>query len=164
MSLQGMGQFLCQLVPGHRLMLLHHLIQFRRPAFILPLHQSQKNLFFVIEIVIDGRTVKAGDTANLLEGYLLEIHGRIKLGTGVDDFLPPGQQKFFRNFRHRTSPLSKIIHIVSLYYNKNDIASITRTKKIPGRINISLADPECQTDYYLICLKSEQKRYDRTIY
>ena len=43
---------------------------------------------------------------------------------------------------------------------------------MPGRINISLADPECQTDYYLVCLKSEQKRYeklfqqidDRTIY
>lgn len=33
--------------------------------------------------------------------------------------------------------------------------------KIPGRINISLADPECQTDYYLVCLKSEQKRYER---
>ena len=45
-------------------------------------------------------------------------------------------------------------------------------QKIPGRINISLADPECQTDYYLVCLKSKQKRYeklfqqidDRTIY
>ena len=34
-------------------------------------------------------------------------------------------------------------------------------QKIPGRMNISLADPECQTDYYLVCLKSEQKRYEK---
>lgn len=34
-------------------------------------------------------------------------------------------------------------------------------QKIPGRINIALADPECQTDYYLVCLKSEQKRYEK---
>nr|WP_308612737.1 hypothetical protein [uncultured Dialister sp.] len=41
---------------------------------------------------------------------------------------------------------------MSLYYNKNDTVSITGAK-IPGRIHISLADPECPTDYYLICLK-----------
>ena len=34
-------------------------------------------------------------------------------------------------------------------------------QKIPGRTNIALADPECQTDYYLVCLKSEQKRYEK---
>lgn len=36
---------------------------------------------------------------------------------------------------------------------------IDRGQSIPGRINVSLADPECHTDYYLVCLKEEKKRF-----
>lgn len=36
---------------------------------------------------------------------------------------------------------------------------IRRGETIPGRINISIADPECSADYYLICLSSEQKKF-----
>lgn len=28
-----------------------------------------------------------------------------------------------------------------------------------GRVNVELADPECHTDYYLVCLASERKRF-----
>ena len=35
-----------------------------------------------------------------------------------------------------------------------------RGEDLPGRINIPIVDEECQTDYYLVCLKSEARRYD----
>lgn len=38
---------------------------------------------------------------------------------------------------------------------------IRRGRTLPGRINVALADPECHTDYYLVCLQSEQKRFKR---
>lgn len=36
---------------------------------------------------------------------------------------------------------------------------IRRGETIPGRINVSIKDPECHTDYYLVSLSSEQKKY-----
>lgn len=36
---------------------------------------------------------------------------------------------------------------------------IRRKETLPGRMNIAIADPECHTDYYLICLASEKKKY-----
>lgn len=36
---------------------------------------------------------------------------------------------------------------------------IRRGHAVPGRINVRLADTECHTDYYLVCLKEEQKRF-----
>ena len=36
---------------------------------------------------------------------------------------------------------------------------IRRGETISGRINISIADPECHTDYYLVCLASEKEKY-----
>lgn len=49
---------------------------------------------------------------------------------------------------------------------------IRRGEILEGKINVPLADPECQTDYYLACLDSEKSRYrklfdridDHTIY
>lgn len=38
---------------------------------------------------------------------------------------------------------------------------IKRGEAVPGRVIIPLADPECRTDYYLVCLKSEQKRFEK---
>lgn len=38
---------------------------------------------------------------------------------------------------------------------------LRRGRKLPGRINVALSDPECHTDYYLACLKSEQKRFGK---
>ena len=35
-----------------------------------------------------------------------------------------------------------------------------RGEAIPGRINLPLVDEECQTDYYLVCLKNEARRYE----
>lgn len=40
------------------------------------------------------------------------------------------------------------------YYIRRDI-------RIPGRIDIPLVDEECHTEYYLVCLKSEQRKYKR---
>lgn len=34
-----------------------------------------------------------------------------------------------------------------------------RNQNLPGRVNIPLADPECWTDYWLVCLKSEYPRF-----
>lgn len=36
---------------------------------------------------------------------------------------------------------------------------IRRGETISGRMNISIADPECHTDYYLVCLASEKEKY-----
>ena len=38
---------------------------------------------------------------------------------------------------------------------------INRNETMPGRINVKLADPECTTDYYLVCLDSEKKKYEK---
>ena len=38
---------------------------------------------------------------------------------------------------------------------------INRNETMPGRINVKLADPECYTDYYLVCLDSEKKKYEK---
>ena len=38
---------------------------------------------------------------------------------------------------------------------------IDRGETLPGRVNVPLADPECRTDYYLVCLASEQKKYEK---
>lgn len=37
---------------------------------------------------------------------------------------------------------------------------IRRGEDIPGRTNLPLADEECRTDYYLVCLKQNQRRYE----
>ncbi len=37
--------------------------------------------------------------------------------------------------------------------------NIHRNNVIPGRLDIPVADAECHTDFYLVCLASEQKRY-----
>ena len=36
---------------------------------------------------------------------------------------------------------------------------IRRGQTMPGRVNIPIADPECQAEYYLVCLASERKRF-----
>lgn len=36
---------------------------------------------------------------------------------------------------------------------------IRRGETISGRINVAITDPECHTDYYLVCLSSEKKKY-----
>ena len=38
---------------------------------------------------------------------------------------------------------------------------IRRGETLPGRVNVALADPECHTDYYLVCLASERKQFER---
>lgn len=38
---------------------------------------------------------------------------------------------------------------------------IRRGETLPGRINVPLADPECHTDYYLVTLASEKKKFTR---
>ena len=40
----------------------------------------------------------------------------------------------------------------SSYYLRSGI-------QIPGRINIPIIDPECHTDFYLVCLESEKHRF-----
>lgn len=37
---------------------------------------------------------------------------------------------------------------------------INRNETMPGRVNVKLADCECSTDYYLVCLESEKKKYE----
>ena len=32
---------------------------------------------------------------------------------------------------------------------------------VPGRVNIPIVDPECHTDYYLVCLENKKKQYSR---
>lgn len=37
---------------------------------------------------------------------------------------------------------------------------LNRGEKLPGQINIPIADPECHVDYYLVCLKKDQHRFE----
>lgn len=57
------------------------------------------------------------------------------------------QDTFWELAAHSDYPI-----FMSSYY-------IKRKQDVPGRINVALADAECHTDYYLVCLKSEQKRF-----
>lgn len=36
---------------------------------------------------------------------------------------------------------------------------LSRGQGVPGRIAVKLADPECHTDFFLVCLKSEKERF-----
>lgn len=38
---------------------------------------------------------------------------------------------------------------------------IDRNETMPGRINVKLADSECSTDYYLVCLECDKKKYEK---
>lgn len=38
---------------------------------------------------------------------------------------------------------------------------ISRNQTFPGRVNIPLSDPECRTDYYLVCLKKDRQKYEK---
>ena len=38
---------------------------------------------------------------------------------------------------------------------------INRRETIPGRVNVPIADPECSVDYYLVCLHTDQKKYEK---
>ena len=38
---------------------------------------------------------------------------------------------------------------------------IQRGNTVPGRVNIPIVDPECHTDYYLVCLESERKKFQK---
>ena len=38
---------------------------------------------------------------------------------------------------------------------------LRRGQGTPGRIQVALADPECHTDYYLVCLAREKERFAR---
>lgn len=38
---------------------------------------------------------------------------------------------------------------------------IQRGNTVPGRVNIPIVDPECHADYYLVCLESKRKKYDK---
>lgn len=40
---------------------------------------------------------------------------------------------------------------------------IRRGDTVPGRVDIAIADPECHTDYYLVCSASEKEKY-RTLF
>lgn len=36
---------------------------------------------------------------------------------------------------------------------------LRRKMNVPGRVDIPIVDPECHTDFYLVCLASEKERY-----
>ncbi|MBR5959984.1 MAG: LysR family transcriptional regulator [Clostridia bacterium] len=38
---------------------------------------------------------------------------------------------------------------------------IRRGDSVPGRINIPIADPECHTDFYLVCLDRDKEKFKR---
>ncbi|HAG13187.1 MAG TPA: LysR family transcriptional regulator [Ruminococcus sp.] len=38
---------------------------------------------------------------------------------------------------------------------------VRRGERIPGRIDIPISDPECHTDYYLVCMESEKHHYQK---
>lgn len=38
---------------------------------------------------------------------------------------------------------------------------IRRGETFPGRVNVALVDNECRVDYYLVCLNTEKKKYER---
>ena len=38
---------------------------------------------------------------------------------------------------------------------------VSRGETLPGRVNVPIADPECSVQYYLVCLASEKKKYEK---
>ena len=38
---------------------------------------------------------------------------------------------------------------------------VGRGETLPGRVNVPIADPECSVQYYLVCLESEKKKYEK---
>lgn len=38
---------------------------------------------------------------------------------------------------------------------------VSRGETMPGRVNVAIADPECRSDYYLVCAASEKARYKK---
>ena len=38
---------------------------------------------------------------------------------------------------------------------------VGRGDTLPGRVNVPIADPECSVRYYLVCLESEKKKYEK---
>ena len=49
----------------------------------------------------------------------------------------------------------------SEYPNFTSSYFIDRNETMPGRINVKLADSECSTDYYLVCLECDKKKYEK---
>ena len=38
---------------------------------------------------------------------------------------------------------------------------VGRGETLPGRVNVPIAEPECSVQYYLVCLESEKKKYEK---
>lgn len=38
---------------------------------------------------------------------------------------------------------------------------VSRGETLPGRVNVPIADQECSVQYYLVCLESEKKKYEK---
>lgn len=38
---------------------------------------------------------------------------------------------------------------------------INRGETLPGRVNVAIADPECHTNYYLVCLDSKKTKFEK---
>ena len=38
---------------------------------------------------------------------------------------------------------------------------VNRGETLPGRVNVPIADPECSAEYYLVCLDSEKRKYEK---
>lgn len=79
---------------------------------------------------------------------------------------------FWRNFADRKTPHTHYLLQTdqasfdelardSSYPSFNSSYFLSRGVSLPGRINVSLADPECHTDYYLVCLASEKERFGK---
>lgn len=47
------------------------------------------------------------------------------------------------------------------YPSFNSSYYMRRTRPVPGHVNVAIADEECHTDYFLVCLKSEEKRFSK---
>lgn len=60
------------------------------------------------------------------------------------------QAAFYELANHSDYPIFN-----SSYYKRRNLVLL------PGRINVNLADEECHTDYYLVCLSSEKKRFQK---
>ena len=70
-------------------------VQILDPCLVLPLEQSQKDLLFCLEIVIDRRSGERGLLPDLLQCDLLEAPGLIEYGTGIDNLRFPRVRQLF---------------------------------------------------------------------
>ena len=110
---QGVGQGGGEGVRRHGLVGVQQDQEVLAPEVIFSLEQGQKNFFFGLKIVVDGRAGEGRGLADVFQGDVLEAHGLIEGSAGGDDLLFAGVGPGLGGFGHGAYRLSRKIARIS---------------------------------------------------